>query len=164
MNRHSPLSMKKVFFKGEENMAPLLDLKKRRDAHIDQRLRQDPMAWLITVRPDGRPHSVIVWFLWDGETFLIFSRPNKQKLRNLQHNPNVLLSIDDTYLGRDPITIEGTGTLLSPDEVDTTLDAYVQKYGVMMMQLGLTPTTMAQIYSEPIRIVPTRVMKPFSDS
>ena len=26
----------------------------------------------ITVRTDGRPHAVVVWFLWDGEAILIF--------------------------------------------------------------------------------------------
>src|SRR5215469_2941870 len=138
-------------------MAFKLDLTKGRDAHIDQRLRRDAIAWLSTVRPDGRPHTVIVWFLWDGETFLIFSQPNKQKLTNLQHNPNVQLSIDDTYLGRDPITIEGIGSWLPFGEVDTTLHAYVQKYRGMMMQLGMTPESMSRIYSEAIRVEPTRM-------
>ena len=72
-------------------MASLLDLSKERDAHIEQRLRTDHVIWLVTVRPDGRPHAVAVWFLWDSDTILIFSKPNNQKIRNLQANPNVLL-------------------------------------------------------------------------
>ncbi len=39
--------------------------------HIEERLRSNEMVWLTTVRPDGRPHSVPVWFLWDGATVLI---------------------------------------------------------------------------------------------
>ena len=72
----------------------MLDLTKERDAHIDERLRAELMMWLSTVQPDGRPHLVPVWFLWDGRTILIFSRPNQQKLRNLRHNPNVVVALD----------------------------------------------------------------------
>jgi hypothetical protein len=41
-------------------MTSILDLTKKRDAHIDQRLRNDITIWLNTVRPDGRPHAVVV--------------------------------------------------------------------------------------------------------
>jgi hypothetical protein len=34
-----------------------------RRAHVEGRLRANLMAWLTTVRPDGRPDSVPVWFL-----------------------------------------------------------------------------------------------------
>ncbi|HET8846250.1 MAG TPA: TIGR03667 family PPOX class F420-dependent oxidoreductase [Ktedonobacteraceae bacterium] len=135
----------------------ILDLSNKEGAHIDQRLRENVIGWLTTVRPDGRPHAVAVWFLWDGETILIFSKPNQQKLRNLQNNPNVLLLIDDTHQGSDPISVEGTATLLKPSEVDITLDAYVKKYGEHIKRIGYTPETMARAYSEGIRIVPTRI-------
>lgn len=139
-------------------MTSILDLTNKQDVHIDQRLRENVIAWLTTVRPDGRPHAVAVWFLWDGETFLIFSKPNQQKLRNLQNNPHVLLLIDDTRQGSDPISIEGTATLLPPGEADITLDSYVKKYGEHIKGIGFTPESMAAAYSQAIRIVPTRVV------
>jgi PPOX class probable F420-dependent enzyme len=139
-------------------MASFLDLTKERDAHIEQRLRTDHITWLITVRPDGRPHAVAVWFLWDGDTILIFSRPNNQKLRNLQANPNVLLALDNTNGGFDPITIEGTATLLATGDVVTNHTAYLEKYVEGMKQIGFTPEQMAAQYSQAIRIRPTRVM------
>ncbi len=139
-------------------MAPVLDLSQQRDKHIDQRLREDQMVWLISVRPDGRPHAVAVWFLWDGESFLIFSRPNNQKVRNLHHNTNVLLAVDNTDNGADPITIEGTAALLAPGEVALTLPAYTKKYGEDIKRIGFTPEQMAAEYSQAIRITPTRVM------
>jgi PPOX class probable F420-dependent enzyme len=139
-------------------MASILDLGKKRDAHIDQRLREDVIVWLNTVRPDGRPHAVAVWFLWDGETILIFSKPRQQKLNNIEHNPHVLLAIDNTRNGSDPITIEGHATLLADSDVDTTLAAYTAKYGEMMKDIKYTPEQMAAAYSQGIRIVPTRIM------
>ena len=150
-------------FEGNQRMASILDLTKERDAHIDRRLRNNIIVWLNTVRPDGRPHAAAVWFLWDGESFLIFSQPHTQKIRNLQHNTNVLLAVDDTHKGADPITIEGIARLLTPGEVGTTSPAYVEKYGEArylrnIWRIGFTPEQMATEYSQPIRITPTRVL------
>lgn len=139
-------------------MASILNLDKKRDAHIDQRLREDVIVWLNTVRPDGRPHAVAVWFLWDGESILIFSKPANQKIYNIQQNPNVLIAIDNTHNGADPITIEGKATLLPDDAADVTLPAYVAKYGERMKGIRYTPEQMAAVYSQGIRITPTRVM------
>jgi PPOX class probable F420-dependent enzyme len=137
-------------------MASLLDPTKERDVHIEQRLRTDHITWLITVRPDGRPHAVAVWFLWDGDTVLIFSHPNNQKIRNLQSNPNIVLALDDTHQGSDPITIEGTATLLATGDAVTNHTAYIEKYVEGIKQIGLTPEKMAAQYSQAIRIRPTR--------
>jgi PPOX class probable F420-dependent enzyme len=138
-------------------MASILDPNEERHAHIERRLRENMMIWLNTVRPDGRPHAVAVWFLWDGEAFLIFSRPKNQKIYNIQHNANVILAVDDTREGADPITIEGTATLLAPGEADTTSAAYVEKYGEDIKRIGFTPEQMAAEYSQAIRIIPTRI-------
>ncbi|GAC1407483.1 MAG: TIGR03667 family PPOX class F420-dependent oxidoreductase [Ktedonobacteraceae bacterium] len=139
-------------------MASILDLTQQRHAHIDQRLHNDVVIWFNSIRPDGRPHAVVVWFLWDGEAVLIFSRPKNQKVYNIQHNQNVLLAVDNTNNGSDPITIEGTATLLTHSEADTTLAAYVKKYGERIKQIGFTPEQMAAEYSQAIRITPTRVI------
>ena len=137
-------------------MPSLLDTTRERDAHIEQRLRTNRVTWLNSVRPDGRPHSVVVWFLWNDDSILIFSQPNKQKLRNLHNNPNVVLALDNTDEGADPITIEGTATFPPHDEVNATLSAYAEKYADGFKELNTTAEQMAQSYSEAIRITPTR--------
>ncbi len=139
----------------------MLDLTKTRDAHIDERLRSDIMIWFTTVRADGRPHSAAVWFLWDGEKFLIFSRPHKQKVRNLRQNPHVLLALDNTKKGSDVIQVEGKAELLdNNDEVNATLPAFAEKYGPLFKQMGLSPEAMAADYSQAIRITPTKFLGP----
>jgi PPOX class probable F420-dependent enzyme len=134
----------------------MLDLTRERDAHIDQRLREDSIIWLGSVRPDGRPHLVAVWFLWTGTDFLIFSKPNQQKVRNLHQNPHVILALDNTNLGVDPITLEGEAELLAGPVVSTTLPDYVAKYGASIMGMGYTPETMANVYSQAICITPAK--------
>ncbi len=134
----------------------MLDLTKERDAHIDKRLRAELMMWLSTVRPDGRPHLVPVWFLWDGETILIFSQPNQQKLRNLQHNPNVVVALDTAGQGDDVVMIEGKAELLNDPGMSTALPAYAEKYKERLELYGWSGESMAQDYSQAIRITPTK--------
>ena len=42
------------------------------------RLREEEVAWMTTVPNDGRSQSVPVWFLWDGEWLLIYSREGSE--------------------------------------------------------------------------------------
>lgn len=131
-----------------------LDLTQDKDKHIDERLRSELIIWLGSVRPDGRPHLVPVWFLWDGATILIFSQPDNQKIRNLQANPKVILAVDNTHGGDDVVEVEGRAELLPPGSVDSTLSAFAEKYASQFSEM--TPQTMAQVYSQAIRITPTR--------
>ncbi len=136
----------------------MLDLSQTRHAHIDQRLRSDVIIWFNTVRADGRPHSVAVWFLWDGEQFLIFSRPKNQKVRNVRQNPHVVLALDNTANGSDVIVIEGTAELITNPAVNATIAAYAEKYASELKSMGWTAEVMAQDFSQGIRIKPTKLI------
>ncbi|MEJ7654272.1 MAG: pyridoxamine 5'-phosphate oxidase family protein [Chloroflexia bacterium] len=65
------------------------------------RLQEEEIIWLTTVRADGRPQSVPVWALWDGETFLIYSKPDQPKTRNIAANPRVSLNLNSNARGGD---------------------------------------------------------------
>ncbi|HZU65805.1 MAG TPA: TIGR03667 family PPOX class F420-dependent oxidoreductase [Ktedonobacteraceae bacterium] len=127
-----------------------------KNAHVDQRLRSDLIIWLTTVRPDGRPHMVAVWFLWDGEQFLIFSQPNTQKVRNLRHSSHVTLALDNTDGGEDVIVIDGEAELLTDPDINATLAAYKQKYAADFKEMNTTAEEMAKSYSQGIRVRPTK--------
>ena len=131
------------------------DLAKLQNPHTEERLRSEIMLWLSTVRPDGRPHLVPVWFLWDGETILVFSKPD-QKIRNLRRNPNVVVSLDTAGQGDDIVLIEGHAELLSDPNIKTTLPTYAQKYAERLSSMGWTAEIMAKDYTQTIRITPTK--------
>ncbi len=135
----------------------MLDFTKERDVHIDQRLRSDPVIWLTTVRRDGRPHTIPVWFLWDGKTILILSQPDTQKIRNLRNNPNVTVALDGTDEGGDVIVLEGKAELLKEKATEFNQPDYYTKYSSSIQDMGETPESLAQSYhSQPIRITPTK--------
>ncbi len=134
-----------------------LDPGQSKDAHILERLERDPIIWLTSVRPDGRPHSVPVWFLWDEGTVLIFSRTD-QKIKNLRANPNVVLALDNTEKGNDVVLFEGTAEVLSETSLEVMNAVYAAKYQPQLDEYKWTLESMAKDYSQPIRITPTRFL------
>jgi PPOX class probable F420-dependent enzyme len=138
-------------------------------AHVEQRLRNDPLAWFTMVRPDGRPHVVPVWFFWDGETFLICSQPNAQKVRNLRHNPHVVLALDGAgNLGYDVVVVEGTADLLNETSLSLlkAYPAFAEKYEALLQSIkeaglenqDLDWQALVGSYSQPNRVTPTRFL------
>ncbi|MFN8484321.1 MAG: TIGR03667 family PPOX class F420-dependent oxidoreductase [Anaerolineae bacterium] len=127
-------------------------------AHVERRLYAEPVIWLSSVRPDGRPHLVPVWFLWDGNAITIFSQPNNQKIRNLRANAHVALALEAANEGEDVAILEGTAELVAVDDVATILDPYREKYAASIAEMGWTPETMLASYSQPIRVTPTKLI------
>jgi PPOX class probable F420-dependent enzyme len=136
----------------------MLDLASEQGKRIDRQLRDATVAWMSTVRPDGEPHLIPVWFLWDGETILIFSMPKNQKLRNLRQNNRVVLGIPSGG-GASNILVEGQAELLGTGVVTTALPAYAEKYSKLITAIGLDPESMARQYSEAIRVTPAKIVE-----
>ncbi len=125
---------------------------------LDRRLRSELVAWLTTVRPDGRPHIVPTWYSWDGEAFLIFSKPDAVKVRNLRARRGVMLAIGDPIADFDVQLIEGEAHLL-PEPASAILPpAHLARYGRWLSSIGLDAAEYAATYSQGIRIVPTRFL------
>ena len=136
----------------------MVDQTKPNNAYVEQRLREEPIIWFTTVRVDGRPHTVPVGFLWDGETFLIFSQPGNLKIRNVQRNPHITLALDGTKQGGDVVTVEGEAELLSEPSRNVVVPAFGEKYASLMKAMGADPERMVADYSQPIRIKPTKFL------
>lgn len=134
----------------------MLDTSTEAGAHARERLEREEIIWLSTVRPDGQPQSVPVWFLWDGETFLIYSQPDVPKIRNIRGNPRVALSLNTDPGGEDVVRVEGTAALDADGPPVTSVPAYVEKYRAGIARIGSTPEAMAEGYSTAIRVTPTR--------
>jgi PPOX class probable F420-dependent enzyme len=86
------------------------------DRHTAQRLSEEPIIWLGTVRPDGRPHNVPVWFAWHDPMVLIFSMPKTAKVADLRLSPAVSLALDSADGGQDIVLAEGRAELIAGAE------------------------------------------------
>lgn len=135
----------------------MLDLSGPSQAGIAARLQQEEFAYFTTVRPDGRPHTVPVCFVWDGATILIFSPPDTIKLRNLQQNPHVSLALDNFGRDNTPVVVEGAAALVENPAVNFMMASNVAKYTPLAERAGVTFEHLAQIYTVAIRITPTRI-------
>ena len=62
--------------------------------------------------PRRHPHLVPIWFWWDGEALLVFSKPDAQKVRNLRANPSVMLALGDAEDDFDVGLLEGRAEFL----------------------------------------------------
>ncbi len=126
-------------------------------ARVARRLREDQIGWLTTVRADGMPQPVPVWFLWDGATLLIYSQPNAQKLRNIRTNPKVSLNLDGDGRGGDIVVLTGEARANSDAPPAHEVAEYLEKYREGFKRIGMTPEQMAQTYSVAIRMTPIKV-------
>jgi PPOX class probable F420-dependent enzyme len=150
-----------VNLEGAVDSAPvsdLLDINTEFGARTEQRLREDTIGWLVTVGKDGTPHPNPVWFLWDGQSLLIYSAPGQAKLKNIERNPNVAFHLDSRSNGDDVVIITGEAHL---DPAAPTVDRnppYVDKYQEEIKRIGLfSAEAMALTYSVAIRLTPRRV-------
>ena len=134
----------------------MLDTTTPAGARAAQRLRDELIIWMTTVSAAGQPQSSPVWFLWDGETFLVYSRPRTGKLRNLEHNPRVGLNLDGNGRGGDVVVVEGIASIDSSAPRADAIPEYVEKYRERIAANGWTPASFAADYSEAIRITPRR--------
>jgi PPOX class probable F420-dependent enzyme len=121
-------------------------------ARAERRLREEIVAWLVTVRADGTPVPVPVWFLWEGETFLIYSQPDTPKLRNIERSPRVALHLDGNGRGGDIIVVTGEAAIAPEEPSADEVPDYVAKYGEPIARNGWTPASFAADYSVPVRV------------
>lgn len=124
---------------------------------VARRLAEERIGWLTTVDSKGMPQPRPIWFLWDGETFLIYSRANAYKIRHIEAHPQVSLNLDGDGLGGDIIIFTGEAWLDDSAPPAHQLPAYVEKYQDGMKRINMTPDQFAEVYPIAIRIKPLKV-------
>lgn len=118
-------------------------------------LAEERVVWLSTVRPDGTPHLVPTWFLWDGEALLVWSKPNAVKVRNLRANARLMVAVGDPRADFNVGLIEAGATLAEPATTPIPA-AFFAKYAAELAAAGLDDATFRQTYTQAVRIQPTR--------
>lgn len=125
---------------------------------VEARLRHNLIAWLTTVRPDGQPVTVPVWFLLrEDNTILVYSQPSSFKLRNIITNPLVSFVLDASDLGRNVVRIEGAAKRADGQLPADQQLAYLAKYNERIAALFETPDRFAEQFSIALIITPKKL-------
>jgi PPOX class probable F420-dependent enzyme len=123
---------------------------------VETRLSHNLIAWLTTVRPDGQPITLPVWFLvQDDGTILVYSRPASAKFRNIDANPKVSLVLDVCDFGRNIVRMEGTAAHSDDALPVDQQPAYLAKYAERIAALFESPEQFAAQFSRHLIITPT---------
>ena len=104
------------------------------------------------------PAIVPVWFVWDGESFLVFSKPHARKVRNIIQNGRVMLAIGEPEDDFDVQLIEGRAELVDGAAGDGLRAEIATKYRAWLDGIGLGTDEFGATYAQAIRITPTRFL------
>ncbi len=81
-------------------------------------LRQPHVGVLATLRADGRPYTVPVWWLWDGEVFWLTGTSSRVWCRQIKRDPRVSLCIEATEPVAGHIGVDGVAEARELPEFD----------------------------------------------
>jgi PPOX class probable F420-dependent enzyme len=69
---------------------------------------------VATVRRDGRPHVVPVWFILDGDDVVFTAYSLTAKFSNMQHDPRIAICVDEEAPPFSYVMVEGTVVISTP--------------------------------------------------
>jgi PPOX class probable F420-dependent enzyme len=115
------------------------------DPQVEHRLQTEQNLWLATVRPDGSPHLVPIWFVWVAGKIYLCTGTDSVKVRNSKQNPRVSIALED---GSQPIVIEGLARPIEQAD-SAVLAEFQRKYD--------WDITSDETYTQVIEIQPERI-------
>ncbi|MCC6298690.1 MAG: TIGR03667 family PPOX class F420-dependent oxidoreductase [Anaerolineales bacterium] len=137
----------------------MLNLNSKHGRVAKKNLKNEYFIWLTTVDTTGAPQPRPVWFIWEKDSFLIFSQPNAHKLKHIQRNPQVSLHFNtaDNKGEKRLVVFTGTARIEKKSLPAHKIRAYAKKYKDGIIGLGATPEQFSTEYSIAIRITPAKL-------
>jgi PPOX class probable F420-dependent enzyme len=136
----------------------MIDMTTDFGARVARRLQNERIVWLTTVRANGQPEPNPVWFLWDGESIIIFSPPDAHKVHNIMQRPKVSLHLNSDEFGGDVVIFAGEASIVPDVHAADAYPALVEKYRPNLDVPGsITTEQFVNGYSTAIRVIPTRL-------
>jgi nitroimidazol reductase NimA-like FMN-containing flavoprotein (pyridoxamine 5'-phosphate oxidase superfamily) len=83
-------------------------------SHAQERLERSPVYWIVTARPDGRPHVSPVWGVWLDGMLYFDGSPETRRSRNLKANPFVAVHLESGGDGTDVVILAGEAREMGP--------------------------------------------------
>jgi PPOX class probable F420-dependent enzyme len=83
---------------------------------------------VASLRPDGSPHTVATWYLWDGERVLLNMDESRLRLRFMRRDPRVALTVLDEGSWYRHASLLGRVTEIRQDEGLNDIDRLALHY------------------------------------
>ncbi|MGI8588804.1 MAG: pyridoxamine 5'-phosphate oxidase family protein [Chloroflexia bacterium] len=94
------------------------------------RLEKAEIYWLVTVRPDARPHVTPLIAVWLDGALYFCTGPGERKAKNLAHNPHCVLTTGSNALNEGfDLVVEGDAVRVSDEaRLQRLAEKYAAKY------------------------------------
>jgi PPOX class probable F420-dependent enzyme len=136
----------------------MIDLTSEFGRAVKRHLENEHMIWLVTVDSKGMPQPRPVWFLWQDDSFLVFSQPKAYKLKHIEEHPQVALHFNSSEDGeKHVIVFLGEATIEPNSPPAPQVPAYLKKYKDGIAGIHMTPEQFGHDYSVAIKIKPAEV-------
>src|ERR1700731_1119631 len=91
----------------------------------EQRLKKSHNYWITTVKPDGSPHTMVVWGLWQDGRLLFSTGSKSRKARNLARNKACVVCTEHAH---EAVIVEGIAEIADVAARRKFLAQYQPKY------------------------------------
>ena len=91
-------------------------------------LRAPSTCYLATLMPDGSPQLTQTWVDTDGRNIIINSVQSFQKIRNIERDPRVAVTVSDPDKPNRYYTVRGRVVSVSADGAAEHIEKLAQRY------------------------------------
>jgi PPOX class probable F420-dependent enzyme len=136
----------------------MIDLTTKFGQVVKWHLENEYVTWLTTVDSNLVPQPRPVWFLWENESVLIFSKADAHKVKHITNHPTVSLHFNtDDHGDTHVIVLTGEAIIDSTCPPAKDVPAYIEKYKTGITEIEMTPESFSEQYSIAIRIKPANM-------
>jgi PPOX class probable F420-dependent enzyme len=97
-------------------------------AELDELLTRPNPAVIATLKPDGAPHTVATWYLWEDGRALVNMDEGRKRLEYLRNDPRVSLTVFDGDQWYSHVSLRGRVVSLADDADKTDIDRLSRHY------------------------------------
>ena len=136
----------------------MIDLESDFGRAVQKHLENEYVIWLTTVDGKLTPQPTPVWFVWQDDSFLIFSQAHAHKLKHIAKHPRVALNFNTDETGdKHVIVFKGEAHIDINSPPAHEVSAYFEKYKDGIAALRMSPEEFSREYSIAIKITPSQV-------
>ena len=83
---------------------------------------------LVTRNPDGSPQTSMLWFDVEGDGLLCNTVDGRVKVRNMRHDPRVIVSVRDHGNPLSYLLVHGRVTAMTPEGAEEHIEKLGQRF------------------------------------